>query len=162
VHGLISWHWRRLESTATDLDEVSLHIAALFHDSGTADIYNGTARFEVEGADAAARFLQERDWSADRVDVIWDAIALHTTAGIPERRAPRRGDRLRAPTLRGQFSAVITDIETRHPRGRVEVVLGGSVVAQALADPRKAPRPSWAADLVAHHRPGDTGINPAF
>lgn len=77
------------------LDEVSLHIAALFHDSGTSDIYNGEARFEVEGADAAARFLQDRGWAADRIDAIWEAIALHTTPAYPN-------DGARSPTISGE------------------------------------------------------------
>ena len=33
-----------------DIDDESLCIAALFHDAGTADEYDGPARFEVEGA----------------------------------------------------------------------------------------------------------------
>jgi len=152
-----------------DLDEVSLHVAALFHDSGTADIYNGEARFEVEGADAAARFLEHRGWAADRIDIIWEAIALHTTPGIPERRGAiahylRRGVEIDfgPKALRDQFPTAIAEIEGQYPRNNIEEVLGNVVVAQAIGNPRKAPRPSWAADLVAHHRPGQPGINPAF
>jgi hypothetical protein len=151
------------------LDEVSLHIAALFHDSGTSDIYNGEARFEVEGADAAARFLQDRGWAADRIDAIWEAIALHTTPGIPERRSAvahylRRGVEIDfgSQRLRDQFPTAIPEIEDHYPRNNIEEVLGNLVVAQAVGNPRKAPRPSWAADLVAHHRPDQPGTNPAF
>lgn len=71
-----------------DLDDESLCIAALFHDAGTAEPYNGPARFEVEGADAAATFLLQRGLNAAMADRIWEAIALHTTPGVPERRGP--------------------------------------------------------------------------
>jgi hypothetical protein len=71
-----------------DLDVESLCVAALFHDSGTTETYNGPARFEVEGADAAAAFLQSRGWSSAMVDPIWEAIAAvearHPRAGLEE------------------------------------------------------------------------------
>jgi hypothetical protein len=152
-----------------DLDIESLCLAALFHDAGTADVYDGPGRFEVEGADAAARFLQQSGWSAAAIDPIWEAIALHTTPGIPERRGPiahylRRGVEIEfGPTeQRARFNDSITDAETLHPRGRIEETLQTLVIEQALRQPSKAAAPSWAADLLRHHQPGVTGLNPAF
>jgi HD domain len=111
----------------TDLDSESLCLAALFHDSGTAVGYDGPARFEVEGADAAARFLQQRGWSAAVVDPIWEAIALHTTPGIPERRGPiahylRRGVEIEfgPAELRASFEDGVvarSAIPAHRPRG---------------------------------------------
>lgn len=152
-----------------DLDTESLCLAALFHDAGTADVYDGPARFEVEGADAAATFLHLGGWSATSVDPIWEAIALHTTPGIPERRGPithylRRGIEIEfGPTeQRARYADSIIDAENLYPRGHVEEVLQTLVVEQALRRPSKATPPSWAADLVRHHRPGVNGINPGF
>ena len=152
-----------------DIDVESLCLAALFHDAGTADVYDGPARFEVEGADAAANFLQLGGWSATSVDPIWEAIALHTTPGIPERRGPithylRRGIEIEfGPTeQRVRYADSVIYAENLYPRGHVEEVLQTLVVEQALRRPNKATAPSWAADLLRHHQPGVSGINPGF
>ncbi|MBU8815580.1 HD domain-containing protein [Mycolicibacterium goodii] len=153
----------------TDIDEESLCVAALFHDSGTAPVYNGPARFEIESADAAARFLRAYGWTPAKVDAIWEAIALHTTPEIPDRRGMiaryvRMGVQIEfgSTKLRESFADAIEAAEYKYPRQRVEEVLQGLVIDQALARPQKASPPSWAADLVRHHRPGQQGINPAF
>ena len=158
-----------LRDGVTDLDSESLCLAALFHDSGTAVGYDGPARFEVEGADAAARFLQQRGWSVAGVDPIWEAIALHTTPGIPERRGPiahylRRGVEIEfgPAELRTSFEDGVVDAETRYPRTDLEEILQTLVIEQALRQPQKATAPSWVADLVRNHQPGRRGVNPAF
>lgn len=153
----------------TDIDSESLCLAALFHDCGTAPLYNGPARFEIEGADAAARFLRAYGWAPARIDPIWEAIALHTTPEIPERRGMiaryvRIGVQIEfgSAGLRQSFAEAIEAAEYKYPRQYVEEVLQGLVIDQALARPQKALQPSWAADLVRHHRPGRQGINPGF
>ena len=153
----------------TDIDEESLCLAALFHDSGTAPVYNGPARFEIEGADAAARFLRAYGWTPAKVDPVWEAIALHTTPEIPERRGMiaryvRIGVQIEfgSVTLRESFAEAIDAAEYQYPRQRVEEVLQRLVIDQALARPQKASPPSWASDLMRHHQPGEPGINPAF
>lgn len=45
-------------------------------------------RFEVDGANAARRFLMEHDVDRADADKVWLSIALHTTPGIPEFLAP--------------------------------------------------------------------------
>ncbi|MFD0305813.1 HD domain-containing protein [Streptomyces sp. NPDC127119] len=64
-------------------------VAAALHDLGLVTAYRTPdERFEVDGADAAQRFLREQHMSAERVAVVWDAIALHTNAGIAARKRP--------------------------------------------------------------------------
>jgi|SRR4051794_28163445 hypothetical protein len=46
-------------------------------------------RFEVDGANAARDFLREHGVSGDALRTVWDAIALHTTPGIPETQGAR-------------------------------------------------------------------------
>jgi hypothetical protein len=41
-------------------------------------------RFEVDGANAARDFLGKYGVPESSVEMVWDAIALHTTPGIPE------------------------------------------------------------------------------
>jgi HD domain len=66
-------------------DAELLYIAALFHDLGIVDAYHTeTKRFEVDGADAAREFLKSHGIPEQKTDLVWEAIALHTTPGIPQ------------------------------------------------------------------------------
>jgi hypothetical protein len=70
-------------------DPEMLYIGAMFHDVGLVEGHRSAAdRFEVDGANAARDFLKERGVPAEAVRVVWDAIALHTTPGIPEHKEP--------------------------------------------------------------------------
>src|ERR1700744_68031 len=66
-------------------DSELLYIAALFHDLGLVDhCPTATKRCEVDGADAAREFLKSRGIAEPNADLVWEAIALHTTPGIPQ------------------------------------------------------------------------------
>ena len=70
-------------------DAELLYIAALFHDTGLVPPYRGTAqRFELDSADAAKSFLTTSGFSEAEADVVWTAIALHTTPEVPYKMAP--------------------------------------------------------------------------
>ena len=70
-------------------DPELLYVAAMFHDTGLVAPYRGTdQRFEIDGADTARDFLAGRGISADDADVVWTAIALHTTPEVPYRMNP--------------------------------------------------------------------------
>ena len=70
-------------------DPELLYVAALFHDLGLADAYHTeTKRFEVDGADAAREFLKSHGIPESKADLVWEAIALHTTPGIPQYMRP--------------------------------------------------------------------------
>jgi HD domain len=71
------------------VDAELLYIAALFHDLGLIDAYHTeTKRFEVDGADAAREFLRNHGIPEPKADLVWEAIALHTTPGIPQYMRP--------------------------------------------------------------------------
>ncbi len=66
-------------------DPELLYVGAMFHDLGlTGGHRTATQRFEVDGADAARRFLISHGIDDDAVRRVWTAIALHTTPGVPE------------------------------------------------------------------------------
>jgi hypothetical protein len=66
-------------------DPELLYVAALFHDMGLVDAYDtATKRFEVDGADAAREFLRSHGIPEPKADLVWEAIALHTTPGVPQ------------------------------------------------------------------------------
>ncbi|WP_242887310.1 HD domain-containing protein [Actinomadura litoris] len=69
-------------------DDELLFVACLLHDMGLTDEGDGDQRFEVDGADVAAGFLEGQGVAPDRVRVVWEAIALHTSVGIPQRMRP--------------------------------------------------------------------------
>lgn len=66
-------------------DDELLYAGAMFHDMGLTKKYSSKdLRFEVDGANAAAEFLRSRGISQQEVDLVWTAIALHTTIGVPQ------------------------------------------------------------------------------
>jgi HD domain len=66
-------------------DAELLYAGAMFHDMGLVPAYSSAAdRFEVDGANAAREFLRRHNISAQDIDHVWTAIALHTTPGIPQ------------------------------------------------------------------------------
>ena len=70
-------------------DPELLYIGAIFHDMGLTEKYRSPAeRFEVDGANAARRFLEQHGLPETSIEVVWDAIALHTTPGIPKWKKP--------------------------------------------------------------------------
>jgi HD superfamily phosphodiesterase len=68
-----------------DPDLELLYVGAMFHDIGlTAGFRDSALRFEVDGANAAEKFLRDRGFDDAAVRKVWLSIALHTTPGIPE------------------------------------------------------------------------------
>ena len=70
--------------------DVELHsIAAILHDLGWShnpDLISEDKRFEVDSANEAVKFIlregMREEWDQQRVQLLWDAVALHTTASI--------------------------------------------------------------------------------
>lgn len=69
-------------------DEELFFLAAILHDLGLTTEFRSAERFEVSGADAAAAFLADQGVAPDRREIVWDAIALHTSIGIASRKRP--------------------------------------------------------------------------
>jgi hypothetical protein len=69
-------------------DREALYLASLLHDLGLTEEFARDARFEVDGADAASAFLLAGGYPEKKAELVWDAIALHSSAGIAERKAP--------------------------------------------------------------------------
>jgi HD domain len=66
-------------------DAELLYVAATFHDLGLSKKFSSqNERFEVDGANAARQFLSAHNVPQEQVQTVWEAIALHTTPGIPQ------------------------------------------------------------------------------
>ena len=77
------------ERRLLSFDVEMLYIGAMFHDMGLMPAYSSaTERFEVDGANAARDFLTRHEIADAQIDQVWDAIALHTTPGIPKHKKP--------------------------------------------------------------------------
>lgn len=146
--------------------------ACLFHDIGTTSVYNGPARFEIDGADAAVQHLSSYGVTESDQHDVWIAVACHTSSQIAE----RIGELSRLVRL-----AVITDfgsktevsdvleplrakLESDFARLGIEKCLGDAVVEQAKSKPEKAPMASWPGVMLkaALAEPEWEGVNRAF
>ncbi|KAK4937463.1 hypothetical protein LTR10_021915 [Elasticomyces elasticus] len=83
-----------LASAPIDLEAVVL--SSLMHDMGwstTKSLLSTDKRFEVDGANIARDFISRNaaesgKWDAHRIQLLWDAIALHTTPSIAQHKQP--------------------------------------------------------------------------
>jgi hypothetical protein len=83
--------WASLLGEERDLkfDSELLYVGAMFHDVGLVEGHRSAdERFEIDGANAARAFLEERGVPEAEIAVVWDAIALHTTPEIPRYKRP--------------------------------------------------------------------------
>jgi hypothetical protein len=82
--GALTGHRKKLS-----FDRELLYVGAMFHDMGLTKQYQQSQlRFEVDSANAARAFLRSHSIDEASVEIVWDAIALHTTPGIPEFKKP--------------------------------------------------------------------------
>lgn len=145
-----------------DYKETLLFLSCLFHDMGLTDIGNGPQRFEVEGADQALQFLANTSFSDQEADIVWQAIALHTSSGIAERRGTiplltRMGIVM---DFGGPLTAFVTDeaanaIFTAWPRLELATSLTDCIVGQCRANPAKAHRYAIAGELLRERSTGN-------
>ncbi|MDF2696910.1 MAG: metal-dependent phosphohydrolase sub domain protein [Labilithrix sp.] len=64
-------------------DPELLYVAAAFHDLGLIKKFSSPdERFEIDGANAARQFLAAHEIPGEQGQLVWEAIALHTTPGI--------------------------------------------------------------------------------
>lgn len=136
----------------TDFDPELLYVACVLHDIGASDAFDGPQRFEVEAADAAADLVRAHGRTEQDADQVWQAIALHTSPGIAERRGPVA--MLTRIGVRIDFASLVIPADVREgverdlPRLGLDTELGALVATQAKKQPEKVRASSWPADLV--------------
>jgi len=83
-HAMRSWCFGVViaEGTEPAPDPELLSVSAVLHDLGLTDGYSAQERFELDGANAARACLKGRGIPAHQIQLVWDAIALHTTRSI--------------------------------------------------------------------------------
>ncbi|RKT02868.1 HD domain-containing protein [Streptomyces sp. 3211.6] len=146
-----------------DFDPDLLFHACVLHDLGTSSAAPGAERFEVEGADMAARFLTGHGYDAQAVDLVWEAIALHATPGIAERRGvlaylTRRGIGVDF----GIGAEFMTDaqgaaVHHEHPRLDMVTALVDEIVRHAARSPQAGARYTLGGEFLRERaEPGAT------
>jgi hypothetical protein len=141
-------------------DEQLLFAATVMHDLGLGEHARGHARFEVEGADLAAGVLREHGVPDADVERVWEAIALHSSHGLAERRGL-----LTYLTYRGVFvdAGRITDgvaaelrkeVLNAYPMPTERRYLADAIIEHAQKSPAAAPPGSLGAYLLLQQRHG--------
>ncbi|GAB1333112.1 HD domain-containing protein [Streptomyces sennicomposti] len=106
-------------------DPELLYVSAVFHDTGLLTPFSEEEqRFELDSADHARAFLLGRGYPEDAAEVVWTAVAPHTTPGIPGRMGPETAVTHYGVLtdavgwgLDGLDEARVDEIVAAHPRG---------------------------------------------
>ncbi|SHG76310.1 HD domain-containing protein [Streptoalloteichus hindustanus] len=137
-----------------DYDDELLFLGCVLHDVGLGPKGNGDQRFDIDGADLAAEFLTKQGVDPERIEVVWDAVALHLYFEVASRKQPEialvtegAGYDL-GPTGPALPPGYADRVHAVLPRLHTGAVLYDLVVEQALAKPQKAPLFSFPGELV--------------
>lgn len=127
----------------SDLDLEAAFIASLFHDIGLTDAFRGEKSFELVGADVAAKFLEGRGWTVERIRLVEAAIIRHTEVEPPdslECRIVQAGAALDVagfPATAVETEAV-REIVLRYPRDGFAEGITADYLAEIAAQPEGA------------------------
>src|SRR5262245_27836238 len=89
-HAMRSWLFAAKigRAKAMTWDDEVVAVGVILHDIGLTGGVQGEHRFEVNGANAARAFIKERGLSDRRAQLIWDLVALNSTASIALHKEP--------------------------------------------------------------------------
>ncbi|MFI0406935.1 HD domain-containing protein [Actinomadura sp. 3N508] len=144
-----------------DYDDETLFLASLLHDAGLTERGDGAGRFEVDGADLAAEFLSRNGLDDERVRVVWEAIALHTSVGIAHRMRPEialthagSSADIVALGARALPEGLADRAHAAFPRDGASRRLTEIIIGQIIRNPAKAPIGSLPGELARQHGAG--------
>ena len=147
-------------TSGSDYDDELLFLSCVLHDVGLSEEGNGDQRFEVDGADTAAALLREYGMDERRIEIVWDAIALHTSQGIAERKGAEvaLSQAGIATDILGAQREILQpgladEVHALLPRENLGYALTDAIVDQALANPRKANPLTFPGQLLRLHLP---------
>jgi len=159
-HSVRSYLFARELAAATglrsgaDYDDELVFLSCILHDLGVTDYGGGHQRFEVDGADAAVRFLREQGISDERGTTVWQTIALHTSAGLANRFGPEQSVSHFGIALdisgaeKGLLSAGFAEwVHAAWPRDDLGYAIAELIAADIRSNPMKAPPFSFPAHV---------------
>jgi HD domain len=97
------------KADGVELDEEVLYLGTLLHDVGLSPGGDGSARFEVRGANIVRALLLDHGMERDRVDNVWDCIAMHASSALARHKSPetRYSSRGTSVDIRGSGAEVL-------------------------------------------------------
>jgi hypothetical protein len=148
-----------------DYDDELVHLGCILHDLGVTEHANGNQRFEVDGADAAAQFLRDRGMPEPKINTVWQAIALHTSAGLAHRFGTEQAV-IQLGIATDVFGAnrdllptgFADQVHESWPRHNLGYALSEAIAHQIQANPVKGPPMSFPAHLHALHHPAAQSV----
>jgi putative intracellular protease/amidase len=168
-HSVRSYLFARVAAAARGLtagegyDDELLFLGCVLHDVGLTARADRGRRFEVDGAEGAVDLLRANGLEAARAAIVWEAIALHTSAGIAEHRGnevalTRAGIGIDfgadADLVPGELAGRVHE---RYPRLDLARCLTDAIVGQAQRHPRKAPPYTLPGELVRERTASPSG-----
>ncbi|MFI6734969.1 HD domain-containing protein [Nonomuraea sp. NPDC050451] len=148
-----------------DYDAETMFLICVLHDTGLTTRADTGQRFEVDGADFAAQFLEQHGITDARVDTVWDGIALHTSYGLhnspvfarrrpPEITIAQTGIGIDLTGGPDDLPAGYADrVHAAYPRHGGARALTDAMIAQCLTDPRKAPPMTLPGEILHQRHP---------
>jgi hypothetical protein len=140
-------------------DEEILLLACILHDLGLTDRYQGDLPFEIQGAQAARQFLQENAYSENKIQIVWDGIAMHPLA-IGQFKQPEislvgegAGADVLGPDLSEVKKADVDEVVKAFPRLGFKVAFVDTCAEVVRRHPRGASR-SFMRDIGERRVPG--------
>jgi putative intracellular protease/amidase len=137
-----------------DYDDELAFLSCMLHDIGLTSQAGRGRRFEVDGAEAAVSLLRANGLAATPAQVVWEAIALHTSAGIAEYcRNEVALTRAGIGMDFGRDAELVPDetaqaMHARYPRLDMARCLTDTIVSQAQGCPAKTPAYTLPGGLV--------------
>lgn len=142
------------------VDAEALYVGVVLHDLGLSAAHDGPERFEVRGANAARTLLGDLGWQRERIETVWDVIALHTSREIARHKSPEadyanRGISLdiRARPPAGLDPGAVRAVLDEFPRAAFPDAMSDALIAEVRAHPATT-RSTWLEHVAVEYVDG--------
>src|SRR3954452_13183097 len=153
----------RAESADVDLEV--LYVGTVLHDVGLSPRFDGTARFEMRGANAVRAMLLDMGTKPFRAENVWDVIALHASSAIAAHKSPetRLANAGISIDIRGSGSEQLAPDDVRNvldqwPRHEFPADFSGTLIDEVRTHSGSV-RSSWLECIALAHVPGFEGAD---
>lgn len=142
-------------------DRELFYLSAVLHDLGLTERFTQEQRFEVDSADAAKAFTLKHGLSAEKAEILWDAIALHTSIGIATKKEPEVA-LVHLGAGMDVFGFGIEDLDSKtverlfeeYPRLNLSTFMPESLIANLKQKNPQTVAFTWMAEFGKTHIPG--------
>lgn len=142
-------------------DRELFYLSAVLHDLGLTERFTQEQRFEVDGADAAKAFTIEHGLSAEKAEILWDAIALHTSIGIATKKEPEvalvhlgAGMDVFGLGIEDLDSKTVEKVFAEYPRLDLTTVITESIITNLKQKNPQTVAFTWMAEIGRTNIPG--------